>query len=749
MLALILTLLSQGSQTVTPKSGLVISHSADFAAGSFFVPSSAADGAAIRVRGDNLVVDFHGATLRGTSATAQPDTRVGTGLDVSGHNIVIKNAIIRGYKVGLFAHNAPGLKLLRCNFSYNWKQHLRSTLEREDLSDWQSYHHNEQREWLRYGAGAYLEDCNDFEVRNCITHGGQCALMLSRCDNGRVWNNDFSFMSGLGLGMYRSSGNVVMHNKLDWCVRGFSYGVYNRGQDSSGILIYEQSNHNVFAYNSVTHGGDGFFLWAGQHTMDTGDGGCNDNLLYGNDFSHSPANGIEATFSRNTFVHNLCAECDYGIWGGYSFDSLALDNVVTASRVGMAFEHSQNCLFKENLFVDCKTGIQLWGGGKPDPNFGYSKAKDVRSIGNSIRGNRFVDATGASVSLKDTIDSSISANESYNDRPADADSSNVGLMTDANIKALSEYTPITWSTSKEYPGNLANMVRAFWTPSSVSPEARKFAPKPIPGGQNAFLPDGALRGRRYMLVDEWGPYDFKYPRIWPRGENAKGQKVFEILGPKGAWKVETVSGASVVGAKYGSMPGMLTVAMPSGKALDVRLKLQFVGEAVTDYRGVATPAGHKVDFGYSQFFAPITWKFEFFQWDKDSDPRKDEHAFRVLLAGPPIAEAKSDRFDFSGYGAWAKGVPENYFAISANGDFETAGGKFALDITTDDGCRVFLDGKPLQLFDENGKPANAFHYQGPTAYSAPMVLAKGRHHLYVEYFQIDGYKTIQVRLKKQ
>ena len=35
--------------------------------------------------------------------------------------------------------------------------------------------------------------------------------------------------------------------------------------------------------------------------MDTGQGGCNDNLLYGNDFSHAPTNGIEATFSRNAF----------------------------------------------------------------------------------------------------------------------------------------------------------------------------------------------------------------------------------------------------------------------------------------------------------------------------------------------------------------------------------------------------------------------------------------------------------------
>ena len=187
--------------------------------------------------------------------------------------------------------------------------------------------------------------------------------------------------------MYRSSDNQVMNNKFDWCVRGFSYGVYNRGQDSAGILVYEQSSRNTFAYNSVTHGGDGFFLWAGQRTMDTGEGGCNDNLLYGNDFSHSPANGIEATFSRNNFVHNLCVECDYGIWGGYSFDSKILDNGIAACRIGAAFEHSQNCDFSLDNLVHCKQGIQLWGTGKPDPNWGYGKGHEVHSMGNTIRNN--------------------------------------------------------------------------------------------------------------------------------------------------------------------------------------------------------------------------------------------------------------------------------------------------------------------------------------------------------------------------
>ena len=121
-------------------------------------------------------------------------------------------------------------------------------------------------------------------------------LLMTRTTRMRVWNNDFSFNSALGIGMYRSSHNQLLHNKIDWNVRGYSHGFYNRGQDSAGLLMYEQSSHNIVAHNSVTHSGDGLFLWAGQHTMDTGEGGANDNLFFRNDFSWAPTNGIEATF---------------------------------------------------------------------------------------------------------------------------------------------------------------------------------------------------------------------------------------------------------------------------------------------------------------------------------------------------------------------------------------------------------------------------------------------------------------------
>ena len=66
------------------------------------------------------------------------------------------------------------------------------------------------------------------------------------------------FNSGIGIGLYRSSKKYHYHNRVDYNVRGYSYGKYKRGQDSAPP-VFEQSSNNVFAYNTATHSGDGFF----------------------------------------------------------------------------------------------------------------------------------------------------------------------------------------------------------------------------------------------------------------------------------------------------------------------------------------------------------------------------------------------------------------------------------------------------------------------------------------------------------
>src|SRR6266516_1078550 len=165
------------------------------------------------------------------------------------------------------------------DLSHTWKPRLFSLLEHESLVDWLSFHHNENNEWLRFGAAIYLQDVKGADLRNNSAVDGMNGLMLVRSTGVVVRDNNFSFNSGLGIGLYRSSEDTIVHNRLDYNVRGYSHGRYSRGQDSAGLLVFEQSSRNFVAFNSLTHGGDGIFLWAGQSTMDSGTGGANDNIF--------------------------------------------------------------------------------------------------------------------------------------------------------------------------------------------------------------------------------------------------------------------------------------------------------------------------------------------------------------------------------------------------------------------------------------------------------------------------------------
>ncbi len=772
-----------------------------------------------QIKGNNLDLDFSGATLQGVDASALPDLRKGLAIQVTGSNITIRNLNVRGFKVGLIARNVNGLRIVNSDFSYNWKQHLLSGLDKEDGADWMSFHRNEKDEWLRYGAGIYLRGCRGFEVTGTKIEGGQCGLMLMESNAGKVWNNSFSFLSAIGLGMYESSGNKIMHNRIDWCVRGYSHGIYNRGQDSAGILIYEQSNHNLFAYNSVTHGGDGFFLWAGQKTMDTGKGGCNDNLLYGNDFSHAPTNGIEATFSRNNFINNLVMECWHGVWGGYSYNTNITGNIFAYNAESIALEHGQTNTISKNLFFREATAVNLWMNEKQDPNWGYGKTRDTKSHGYLIADNTFSQITqggkddkGTALQIRATSDVIVGPNR-YNEvarildlrgpmtkfvmpevkvvniDPSTGQASSISSATHAaqNIETLGtgfqasnqgnvtlgglpeHLLPAVMRTSGNvilpYPDGISgyrNRFKTNWNPLKNKPNEsinigtlpegkglakamdndRGYRPTPMQGGQSPFLSPSTARGRRYIIVDEWGPYDFKSPKLWLRDtfvdENAQSQVYkFEVLGPPGTWKVAQVSPGVKVSSGRGKVGDEILVSLPAGKMVNMNISLEYVGEETTDYRGLRTPKGRTVPFGFRKVELPIDWTVKFFKWGATSDPRTKIDAFRKLLEGTPLLTKKLPRLNYAGF-SFEPQAGNSYWATLAEGVVTVPAGNYELETTTDDGMRVWIDGKIV--IDD------AWKYQGPTAYKRTLKLG-GIHHIRVEHFQIDGYATLKVELK--
>ena len=237
--------------TIQLRAGLVITQSARVASGLYRLAAPASlDSAVITIRGNNITIDFAGATLEGIAPDSAPDLARGVAIRVEGgRNVRIVNARVRGYKIGILARRTLNLSLIDNDLSYNWKPRLYSEIEHESLVDWLSFHHNEEDEWLRYGAGAYLSGVEAGEISGNTATQGMNGLMLVRTNGLRIWNNNFSFNSGVGIGLYRSSGNSIMHNRVDYDVRGFSEGFYRRGQDAADLLMYEQSSKNIVAYN--------------------------------------------------------------------------------------------------------------------------------------------------------------------------------------------------------------------------------------------------------------------------------------------------------------------------------------------------------------------------------------------------------------------------------------------------------------------------------------------------------------------
>src|SRR5690606_11257565 len=115
-----------------------------------------------------------------------------------------------GYKVCVAAFRCEGLVLEDLEFDGWYGSRLLSTTLQEDQSDWLWPHRNDEREWMtQYGAAIALEDCRGTTIRRSRGRHGQNGILLNRCEGTRVYDCDFSFLSGWGLALYRTNGSLV------------------------------------------------------------------------------------------------------------------------------------------------------------------------------------------------------------------------------------------------------------------------------------------------------------------------------------------------------------------------------------------------------------------------------------------------------------------------------------------------------------------------------------------------------------
>jgi len=674
------------------RSGMVITHSVRV------VPRVYRLTAPITVQGNDITVDLRGATLLGIAPEADPDQAKDTGLVVrGGTNVRIEGGRIRGFKVGILARGTRGLVLGGNDLSDNGKPRLYSLVDHESLVDWLSFHHNEHDEWLRYGAAIYLEDVLGGTVLGNTVAQGMNALLLVRTSGVEIRDNDFSFNSGLGIGLYRSSDDTIVHNQLDYDVRGYSHGRYTRGQDSADLLIYEQSCRNLVADNSLTHGGDGVFLWAGQTTMDSGTGGANDNLIYGNDVSYATANGIEATFSRNTILANRAWGSEYGVWGGYSYDTRIANNDFRGNRTGIAIEHGQDNTITGNRFAHDSTAVGLWADSIEPSDWGYPKHHDTASRDYQIAGNVFV---GNRVALRARQTQRL---KFTGNRWGSVDSlvvvrDTIGVDDHDNVS-----TPDTELPPAEPPAGLPAL-----TGYPASPLSR--------------------RDRSAIIVDEWGPYDYRSPKLWPlAGDSTRAVPLhLAVLGPAGGWRVVSRRGVRALSRVSGRTGDTVVVTPASDSTGDWSVTLEYRGAATVSPRGMRRAAGQPYRFSYGRFEPPLDWSTRFYTWT-DSAKRFAQ----------PIDSAHLSRLDLLWYrppAAFAR-LPQERWSLQATGTVDLPQGAYRLRAISDDAVRVWVDGA---LVIDAWDPHESRVDEAP--------IAAGRHDLRVAYYQNDGWVELRVEI---
>ncbi len=661
----------------------------------------------ILIKGNNITVDFDNAMLQGSTDKQLPNEFYGLAILIKGNNITLKNARISGYKVAVSADGCKNLTIESSDFSYNYRQQLQSTWLREDVSDWMSYHHNENDEWLRYGAGIYLKDCSKAVIRHNTITGGQCALMMMRSNDGMITGNDFSFNSAIGIGMYRSSRNNILHNKLDFNVRGHSQGFYNRGQDSAGILVFEQCNDNVFAYNSVTHGGDGFFLWAGQTTMDTGEGGCNDNYIYKNDFSYAPTNGVEVTFSKNKIIDNIIKECDHGIWGGYSWQTSVYRNLFYKNRVGIAIEHGQYNNISGNSFENNKqAAIKLWARKTQPADWGYARNRDTRSMNYNFWNNNFKNESIA-FDLNLTSDITLDGNTYENIKTE--------IKKDSSVTNLAIDPPNISDSTSDIPDIIST-----WKQTSI----------PV----TAFP-----KGRDQMKITEWGPYDFRYPIIFLKKIDSNNIYYFDVLGPKGKWKITNSKDVKNISQTEGIFPAEITVQK---NGVDLQLEMEFTGDAFTDQFGKKQSANKACNFSFRNFEPDINWSVNWYSWDASHNPNKNYEQFKTAFKTNPVKSEQTKKIDYTWWGAIDKNLPADSFAIVATGTVKVDEGMYILSVTADDIVKVFVDNRLVIDFWDVSK----YKYDEDTHHQATVKL-NGKHTIRIEQVENTGYATLIFKIK--
>jgi hypothetical protein len=721
-----------------------------------FIADANGDGV-IHIAANDITVEFveGGAELIQVPAGTPWHTLEGAGIRIDGYTgVTLRRPHAHRFKMGIWATEAHGLVIEAADVSGGYADRLRSTPERPDSTDILDPHANDRDEWrTRYGAGICIERSEGVTIRESFARRRQNGIVLDRCTGAKVYDNDFSFLSGWGLAMWRSTGAVISRNAFDFCIRGYNEGVYLDGQGAAGILMFEQCSDNVIAENSATHCGRGLWAFAGSEATGRtpppdpmyrhAGRGCNDNLIIGNDFSFAAMRGLELTFSfNNRIIGNRFVECAAsGVWAAWSQQTMiALNEFVRngqrpsgLERGGVSIPHSAYNIIRDNTFADNRCGVHLWSeDDEATRQLGWHKANSVGPVANQVIRNTF---TGDAVMLqvRDMQRTVIGGNVAED----------VGAAVDAGPGSEPEEVEVTQEP--------------YERPEYEAPGQR------VPVGAR-----DQLAGRDKIVLGDNFPWDHRRPIVRQiRGGPGDAEQVYELLGAP-AERLEILGESPAVAELKAEDGRTLVHVQPAGDAagyIPFRIALlepaaaggegargEEGGEAAGEADGAAQPAvvaRHE----FTGAFLRATWRTTFFKWGEGAeilaDPQRDLDAWRARAVGPGAVtiDAPALDFRFAGAGPGAlgpaplkeAGFGADRFGLIARTRIPLPAGLWRFTTESDDGVRVLADGEPVI---EN------WTRHAPTRNSGILNVEKAREvEIVVEHFEDHSYAVISLEIE--
>jgi parallel beta-helix repeat protein len=515
--------------------------------------------------------------------------------------------------------------------------------------------------------------------------------------------------------------------------------------------MFEQCCGNRVEANSITHGGDGVFAFAGKQALgevagpEGPDGtpfdcerkGCNGNVFALNDLSFAAAHGLELTFSFDNEIRRNVIESNAicGLWLGYSRDTRVAGNRFFdnggagygAERGAINAEHAQRILVAHNLFEHNALDVRLWSDADVGPAATpWGRVNGQGATDNRITANR--SEPTLRVELREVGDTIVDVDPAS----VDADAASRAGLRRPDWRDVRGLLPAdgelwAWPLREDLAGVRGATLKGLGTAALSDREA--------------------LGGRETIVIDEWGPYDWTRPYLQPL-ESGGALARYRLLGPPGTQlgPVVATGGAVVVSVRPASADGF---AGPDGLAqavIEVRPKAPGVPSTYDLKVQVVDPAGETEVHALGGVLMEVAWTARFASWERD--PREDPAALFDALEGAPPIELTHLDLDFGGGGpasVVADPTPElealghDRFGTWATTTLTLPPGAWRLRTVSDDGLRVQLDGETV-LED--------WTWHGPTVHDHVFRISEQSEvQLDVRHFELDGWARLTVELE--